>query len=95
MGVRAKALRSGCIQRDRLSHNPRISIKLVPLQMVAQQHDIRPAAPVFAGREIASKLRWNARLLKELEQENAKLKRLVVELSLDKLVLKDIAERNI
>jgi putative transposase len=32
--------------------------------------------------------------LKELEQENAKLKRLVAELSLDKLVLKDIAARN-
>jgi putative transposase len=32
-----------------------------------------------------------ARRLKELEQENAKLKRLVAELSLDKLVLKDIA----
>jgi hypothetical protein len=31
-----------------------------------------------------------ARRLKELEQENAKLKRLVAELSLDELVLKDI-----
>jgi transposase-like protein len=34
------------------------------------------------------------RRLKELEQENAKLKRLVAELSLDKLVLKDIATGN-
>jgi hypothetical protein len=32
-----------------------------------------------------------ARRLKELEQENAKLKRLVSELSPEKLVLKDIA----
>jgi putative transposase len=32
-----------------------------------------------------------AKRLKELEQENAKLKSLVAELSLDKLVLKDIA----
>jgi hypothetical protein len=32
--------------------------------------------------------------LKELEQENAKLKRLVSELSLEKLVLKDIASGN-
>jgi hypothetical protein len=32
--------------------------------------------------------------LKELEQENAKLKRLVAERSLDKLVLKDIASGN-
>jgi hypothetical protein len=35
-----------------------------------------------------------ARRLKELEQENAKLKRLVAELSLDKLLLKDIASGN-
>jgi len=32
--------------------------------------------------------------LKELEQENAKVKRLVAELSLDKLVLKDITSQN-
>jgi putative transposase len=32
--------------------------------------------------------------LKELEQENAKLKRLVSELSLEKLVLKDVASGN-
>ena len=39
--------------------------------------------------------RWTRRKrLKELEQENAKLKRLVAELSLDKLVLKDIASGN-
>jgi len=35
-----------------------------------------------------------ARRLKELELENAKLKRLVASLSLEKLVLKDIAEGN-
>lgn len=35
-----------------------------------------------------------ARRLKELEQENAKLKRLVANLSLEKLVLKEIAEGN-
>ena len=35
-----------------------------------------------------------ARRLKELEQENAKLKRVVAELSLDKLVLKEIASGN-
>jgi putative transposase len=34
------------------------------------------------------------RRLKEPEQENAKLKRLVSELSLEKLVLKDIASGN-
>ncbi|MBB5059364.1 transposase-like protein [Granulicella aggregans] len=35
-----------------------------------------------------------ARRLKELEQENAKLKRIVANLSLEKLVLKEIAEGN-
>jgi transposase-like protein len=35
-----------------------------------------------------------ARRVKELEQENGKLKCLVAELSLDKLVLKDIASGN-
>ena len=35
-----------------------------------------------------------ARRLKELEQENVKLKRLVADLSLDKLVLKDLASGN-
>ena len=35
-----------------------------------------------------------AKRLKELEAENAKLKRLVANLSLEKLVLKDIAEGN-
>ena len=38
--------------------------------------------------------RWTRRRLKELEQENAKLKRIVANLSLEKLVLKDIAEGN-
>lgn len=35
-----------------------------------------------------------AKRLKELEQENSKLKRLVAELSLDKQVLQDIARGN-
>jgi putative transposase len=35
-----------------------------------------------------------ARRLKELEQENSKLKRLLAELSLDKLVLKDMDSGN-
>jgi hypothetical protein len=35
-----------------------------------------------------------ARWLKDLEQENAKLNRLISELSLEKLVLKDIASGN-
>jgi putative transposase len=39
---------------------------------------------------LAQRARW----LKDLELENAKLKRLVANLSLEKLVLKDIAEGN-
>ena len=35
-----------------------------------------------------------ARRLKELERENSKLKRLVAELSLEKQILKDVAEGN-
>jgi transposase-like protein len=35
-----------------------------------------------------------AKRLKELETENAKLKRLVAELSLEKQILKDVAEGN-
>jgi len=34
--------------------------------------------------------RWTRRRLKKIEAENTKLKRLVSELSLEKLVLKDI-----
>jgi transposase-like protein len=36
-----------------------------------------------------------AKRMKELEKENGKLKRLVAELSLDKQILKDIAEGNL
>jgi hypothetical protein len=46
------------------------------------------------GKEYGGLQVDQARRLKELEQENAKLKRLVAELSLDKLVLKDIASGN-
>ena len=37
---------------------------------------------------------YQAKRLKELERENAKLKRLVAELSLEKQILKDVAEGN-
>jgi putative transposase len=63
-----------------------------------------PLACKDAGITEQSYYRWRkeyrglqvdqARRLKELEQENSKLKRLVSELSLEKLVLKDIASRN-
>ena len=63
-----------------------------------------PAACKDAGITEQTFYRWRkeygglkvdqAKRLKELEQENAKLKRLVSELSLEKLVLKDIASGN-
>jgi hypothetical protein len=49
---------------------------------------------ITGGKEYGGLQVDQARRLKELEQENAKLKRLVAELSLDKLVLEDIASGN-
>jgi hypothetical protein len=48
----------------------------------------------LAAREYGGLQVDQARRLKELESENAKLKRLVSELSLEKLILKDIASGN-
>ena len=63
-----------------------------------------PAACKEAGFTEQTYYRWRkeygglkvdqAKRLKELEQENAKLKRLVAELSLDKQILQDIARGN-
>jgi putative transposase len=43
----------------------------------------------FGGMEVS-----DARRLKDLESENAKLKRLVADLSLDKLMLKELLRKN-
>jgi putative transposase len=52
-------------------------------------------ADVFRWRKEYGGLQIDqAKRLKELEQENGKLKRLVANLSLDNLVLKDIARGN-
>ena len=63
-----------------------------------------PAACKEAGIVEQTYYRWRkeygglkvdqAKRLKELEQENGKLKRLVAELSLDKQILQDIARGN-
>ena len=63
-----------------------------------------PAACREAGITEQTYYRWRkeygglkvdqAKRLKELEQENGKLKRLVAELSLDKQILQDIARGN-
>jgi putative transposase len=64
-----------------------------------------PAACKEAGFTEQTYYRWRkeygglkvdqAKRLKELEQENSKLKRLVAELSLDKQILQDIARGNV
>ena len=43
----------------------------------------------YGGMEVS-----DARRLKDLESENAKLKRLVADLSLDKLMLKELLRKN-
>ena len=63
-----------------------------------------PAACREAGITDQTYYRWRkefgglkldqAKRLKELEKENSKLKRLVAELSLEKQILKDVAEGN-
>ena len=63
-----------------------------------------PAASREAGITEQTYYRWRkeygglrldqAKRLKELEKENLKLKRLVAELSLEKQILKDVAEGN-
>jgi putative transposase len=63
-----------------------------------------PQACKEAGITVQTYYRWRkefgglkveqAKRMKELEKENARLKRLVAELSLEKQVLKDVAEGN-
>lgn len=54
-----------------------------------------PAQSYYRWRKEYGGLKLDqAKRLKELEKENAKLKRLVAELSLEKQVLKDVAEGN-
>jgi hypothetical protein len=56
---------------------------------------ISPRRPTIAGgKELGGLKLDQAKRLKELERENAKLKRLVAELSLEKEILKDVAEGN-
>ena len=59
-----------------------------------------PQACKEAGIHTQTYYRWRkeyggqAKRLKELEKENARLKRLVAELSLEKQVLRDVAQGN-
>ena len=64
-----------------------------------------PQACKEAGNHTQTYYRWRkeygglkldqARRLKELEKENARLKRLVAELSIEKQVLRDVAQGNL
>ena len=78
--------------------------KLRQVEVLVNQGKTVPLACKEAGIVDQTFYRWRkeygglkmdqAKRLKELEKENGKLKRLVAELSLDKQILKDIAEGN-
>jgi len=74
------------------------------LEVAVASGESTPQACRDAGISEQSYYRWRkeygglridqAKRLKELEKENLKLKRLVAELSLEKQILKDVAEGN-
>ena len=80
-------------------------ILLRQIEVLISQGKSAPIACREAGISQQSYYRWRkeyggleldqARRLKDLEKENARLKRLVADLSLDKQVLKDIASGNL
>ena len=82
-----------------------IVILLRQIEVLISQGKSAPIACRDAGISQQSYYRWRkeyggleldqARRLKNLEKENARLKRLVADLSLDKQVLKDIASGNL
>ncbi len=82
-----------------------IVILLRQIEVLISQGKSAPIACRDAGISQQSYYRWRkeyggleldqARRLKDLEKENARLKRLVADLSLDKQVLKDIAWGNL
>jgi transposase-like protein len=82
-----------------------IVILLRQIEVLISQGKSAPIACRDSGISQQSYYRWRkeyggleldqARRLKDLEKENARLKRLVADLSLDKQVLKDIASGNL
>jgi transposase-like protein len=82
-----------------------IVILLRQIEVLISQGKSPPIACRDAGISQQSYYRWRkeyggleldqARRLKDLEKENARLNRLVADLSLDKQVLKDIASGNL
>ena len=81
-----------------------IVVMLRQIEVLMSQGKAAPVACREAGISQQSYYRWRkeyggleldqARRMKDLERENAKLKRLVAELSLEKQILKDVAEGN-
>ena len=75
------------------------------VEVLVANGQLTPQACREAGISEQTYYRWRkeygrlkldqAKRLKALEQENAKLKRLVAELSLEKQILKDVAEGNL
>jgi putative transposase len=82
-----------------------IVVLLRQIELAMGQGKSTPIACREAGISEQSYYRWRkeygglqveqAKRMKELEKENARLKRLVAELSLDKQVLKDLASGNL
>jgi putative transposase len=86
-------------------HNPEQIVNVLrQIEVAIANGKTTPIACKEAGVTEQTYYRWRkeygglkvdqAKRLKELEQENGKLKRLVAELSLDKQILQDIARGN-
>ena len=60
-----------------------------PVESICRKHQISPATFYNWKKELAIEQDENKRRLKELEQENARLKKMYAELSLDHGILKD------
>jgi hypothetical protein len=89
--LRARLRWPGC------SHRASGQLAVKALDVAVLHRPSRPNEPFTAGRwrkEYGGLKVDQAKRLKELEQENGKLKRLVAELSLDKQILQDIARGN-
>ena len=81
-----------------------IIVKLREVEILAGRGQTIAAAVRNAGISEQTYYRWrskyggmntsDAKRLKELEKENARLKRIVAELSLENSVIKDIASKN-
>lgn len=87
------------------SYSPEQIVTLLrQIEVAVGQGKTTPAACREAGITEQTYYRWRkeygglkleqARRFKELERENARLKRLVAELSLEKQILKDVASGN-